>query len=166
MSKSFNKYVHKKIKLTNTYNSNKLLKKIIKNKRKGEKIFIFVDHCLDHDHRVHLSSLRPSPYVHALYSSSPKHSFIDFLFGLPTSTSIKHIDCLNDSRDVTGFIVIGDDHRPCNCRSFITCNNITPKSNDEKNICTLAVMVESISWMSPTGIRKRTRSCTSTLLCS
>ncbi|KAI4369941.1 hypothetical protein MLD38_018332 [Melastoma candidum] len=96
---------------------------------------------------------RPQSYKHFIKSCrvGPEFSlapgstrFVDVISGLPASTSSERLDILDDSRHITGFTVVGGDHRLRNYRSVTTCHEITPDGEEGAgNPRTMTVVVES-----------------------
>ncbi|KAI3971373.1 hypothetical protein MKX01_008217 [Papaver californicum] len=70
---------------------------------------------------------------------------VNVISGLPAETSTERLDILDDDRHVTGFSIIGGEHRLRNYRSITTVNEF----NDQKKIWT--VVLESYAVDVPEG---------------
>ncbi|KAI3918269.1 hypothetical protein MKX01_041589 [Papaver californicum] len=70
---------------------------------------------------------------------------VNVISGLPAETSTERLDILDDDRHVTGFSIIGGEHRLRNYRSITTVNEF----NDQKKIWT--VILESYAVDVPEG---------------
>ncbi|KAI4311586.1 hypothetical protein MLD38_036470 [Melastoma candidum] len=96
---------------------------------------------------------RPQSYKHFIRSCrvGPEFTlapgsirFVDVISGLPASTSSERLDILDDSRHITGFTVVGGDHRLRNYRSVTSCHEITADGDEGAvNPRTITVVVES-----------------------
>ncbi|XP_026409798.1 abscisic acid receptor PYR1-like isoform X2 [Papaver somniferum] len=72
---------------------------------------------------------------------------VNVISGLPAETSTERLDILDDDRHVTGFSIIGGEHRLRNYRSITTVNEF--KSHDQKKIWT--IVLESYAVDVPEG---------------
>ncbi|XP_038678786.1 abscisic acid receptor PYR1-like [Tripterygium wilfordii] len=76
---------------------------------------------------------KPQTYKHFIKSCSVKEGFettvgctrdVNVISGLPAATSTERLDILDDDRHVTGFSIIGGDHRLRNYRSVTTLHTV------------------------------------------
>lgn len=76
---------------------------------------------------------KPQTYKHFIKSCSVKDDFsmkvgdlrdVSVISGLPAATSTERLDILDDERRVTGFSIIGGDHRLRNYRSVTTVHEV------------------------------------------
>ncbi|XP_051119318.1 abscisic acid receptor PYR1-like [Andrographis paniculata] len=76
---------------------------------------------------------KPKTYKHFIKSCSVRDGFslkvgdlrdVNVISGLPAATSTERLDVLDDERRVTGFSIIGGDHRLRNYRSVTTVHQV------------------------------------------
>ncbi|KAL7149936.1 hypothetical protein ABFS83_05G075000 [Erythranthe nasuta] len=90
---------------------------------------------------------KPQTYKHFIKSCSVRDDFamevgdlrdVSVISGLPAATSTERLDALDDERRVTGFSIVGGDHRLRNYRSVTTVHEVERR---EVGIC--SVVMES-----------------------
>ncbi|PIN04866.1 hypothetical protein CDL12_22599 [Handroanthus impetiginosus] len=88
---------------------------------------------------------RPQTYKHFIKSCSVREGFsmkvgdlrdVNVISGLPAATSTERLDVLEDERRVTGFSIIGGDHRLRNYRSMTSVHDVERR---EAEICTIVL---------------------------
>ncbi|KAK6947426.1 Polyketide cyclase/dehydrase [Dillenia turbinata] len=81
---------------------------------------------------------KPQTYKHFIKSCSVKEGFVTtvgctrdvtVISGLPAATSTERLDILDDDRHVTGFSIIGGEHRLRNYRSVTTVHEFEREGN-------------------------------------
>ncbi|XP_020217684.1 abscisic acid receptor PYR1 [Cajanus cajan] len=83
---------------------------------------------------------KPQAYKHFIKSCAVKHPFhmavgctrdVNVISGLPAATSTERLDLLDDLRRVTGFSIIGGEHRLRNYRSVTTVHSFHHHDDDD-----------------------------------
>ena len=84
---------------------------------------------------------KPQTYQHFIKSCAVKEPFhmavgvtrvVNVISGLPAATSTERLDLLDDIRCVTGFSIIGGEHRLRNYRSVTTVHSFEDDADDGK----------------------------------
>ncbi|GMH28811.1 hypothetical protein Nepgr_030654 [Nepenthes gracilis] len=116
---------------------------------------------------------KPQAYKHFIKSCTVKEGFeitvgctrdVNVISGLPAETSTERLDILDDDRYVTGFSIIGGEHRLRNYRSVTTLHEVGHQDGSGRKICT--VLLESYVVDVPGETRRRIRVCSLILLSS
>ncbi|KAL0409062.1 UNVERIFIED_CONTAM: Abscisic acid receptor PYL1 [Sesamum radiatum] len=90
---------------------------------------------------------KPQTYKHFIKSCSVREGFslkvgdlrdVSVISGLPAATSTERLDILDDERRVTGFSIIGGDHRLRNYRSVTTVHEV-----ERRGVGIVTVVLES-----------------------
>ncbi|KAL0446677.1 UNVERIFIED_CONTAM: Abscisic acid receptor PYL1 [Sesamum latifolium] len=90
---------------------------------------------------------KPQTYKHFIKSCSIREGFslkvgdlrdVSVISGLPAATSTERLDILDDERRVTGFSIIGGDHRLRNYRSVTTVHEV-----ERRGVGIVTVVLES-----------------------
>lgn len=87
---------------------------------------------------------KPQVYKHFIKSCTVREDFqiavgctreVNVISGLPAATSTERMDVLDDTRCITGFSIIGGEHRLRNYRSLTTVHEVS----QEGQICTVVL---------------------------
>ncbi|RDY02441.1 Abscisic acid receptor PYR1, partial [Mucuna pruriens] len=95
---------------------------------------------------------KPQTYKHFIKSCAVKDPFhmavgctrdVNVISGLPAATSTERLDLLDDDRRVTGFSIIGGEHRLRNYRSVTTVHAFHDDDDDDNDAKIYTVVLES-----------------------